>query len=60
MKRLCECTDSGCPVHEGKEDCGRRGNGTVYRVDMEDNTGTVMCAACADDAMQSGVFRYGK
>jgi hypothetical protein len=29
---------------------------TLYRVDMEDRTGTDFCEQCAADAMESGVF----
>jgi len=28
----------------------------LFRVDMEDETGTAMCEECADDALDSGVF----
>ncbi len=57
---LCECSDSGCPVkacHGGK--CSNRELATiiVFRVDMGDVTGTAMCRHCADDAMDSGLFR---
>ena len=30
---------------------------TVFRVDMDDRTGTAFCWPCAEDAMQSGLFR---
>jgi hypothetical protein len=30
---------------------------TLHRIDMEDATGTRMCAGCAEDALESGVFR---
>ena len=53
----CECMDRGCLEHRGgichedaAEDC------TVFRVDMEDQDGTAMCAGCAGDALESGVF----
>jgi hypothetical protein len=52
----CECGDSGCPAHKGTMHCGRRAVVTVFRVDMEDETGTIMCDACAADALESGVF----
>src|SRR5215831_10164032 len=52
----CECSDPGCPVKHGSKDCGKRTAGKVYRVDMEDRTGTAMCNACLEDAMDSGVF----
>jgi hypothetical protein len=50
----CECSDPGCPVCHGK--CRRKVYVTLYRVDMEDVTGTDMCQGCADDAMDAGVF----
>jgi hypothetical protein len=53
---LCQCSDPGCPVHPNHSDCSRRATTTVYRVDMEDETGTPMCDRCAEDAMDSGVF----
>jgi hypothetical protein len=52
----CECCDRLCPVHEGAE-CGRKGSQLLYRVDMEDRTGTLMCRFCANDAFESGLFR---
>lgn len=53
----CECSDPGCPVHQGREECDGVFTVTVYRVDMEDLTGTDMCEGCAADALESGVFR---
>lgn len=50
----CECRDGGCPVCHGK--CKAAAELTLYRVDMEDQTGTDMCGACAADALDSGVF----
>ena len=54
--RHCECSDPGCPAHQGKSECNKSRLVVVYRVDMEDRTGTAMCPRCADDAMDSGVF----
>lgn len=56
---FCECADAGCPAHRGAgcaatpwpEDRTR-----LYRIDMEDTTGTLMCSPCSDDAFASGVF----
>lgn len=57
---LCGCSDPGCPMHLGVSRCERPGPRRwltrVYRIDMEDETGTIMCADCADDALKSGVF----
>jgi hypothetical protein len=52
----CECSDPGCPVHKGTADCRWSASRLLYRVDMEDNTGTAMCDACAEDAFKSGLF----
>lgn len=50
----CECMDKGCPC-DG--DCREQATETVFRVDMEDDTGTKMCGTCADDAHLTGLFR---
>ena len=50
----CECTDPGCGCG-GK--CHGLGEYRLYRIDMEDKTGTGMCDSCSDDASDSGVFR---
>ena len=52
----CECSDPGCPVHAGKTECTKRAKGRLYRIDMEDETGTYFCEACWSDAWDSGVF----
>lgn len=52
----CYCTDPGCPVHKGRSACYHKGEITVYRDDMQDETGTPMCEDCAADALESGVF----
>lgn len=53
-KTKCECADSGCPKCKGK--CERKAMQTLYRVDMEDRTGTRFCNECAEDAYESGLF----
>ena len=52
----CQCTDRGCPVHEGKKSCDNKGAEILYRTDMHDETGTVFCEECASDAFDSGIF----
>lgn len=52
----CECAYPGCPVHKGTSDCREFANVILYRVYMEDNTGTAMCEDCAEDALLSGLF----
>jgi len=51
----CECADPGC---ECGGRCTRKAWQRVFRIDMEDYSGTVMCKRCVDDAMKSGVFSY--
>jgi len=51
---FCECGDPGCPICHGK--CRKPARTTVYRSDMEDETGTPMCEGCATDCMDSGLF----
>lgn len=53
---MCECNDSKCPVHNGQAECGNIGHVTLYRVDMEDLTGTLFCEPCASDALDCGLF----
>lgn len=52
----CECADPKCPVHYGQSQCVNRAAEILYRVDMEDRTGTAFCQECADDAFDSGMF----
>lgn len=56
---MCECSDPGCPVTHGQgcraNAAGKRGV-ILYRIDMEDVTGTLFCWSCANDATDSGVF----
>lgn len=52
--KVCECTDPGCSHCLGY--CQDIGETRVFRIDMEDYSGTLMCAKCTDDAMESGVF----
>lgn len=53
-KANCECCDSGCCC--GGE-CHRRAVSVLYRVDMEDGTGTAFCAECYEDAIASDLYR---
>jgi hypothetical protein len=55
-QRFCECSDPGCPIHEGQTQCVYRATENLFRVDMDDRTGTVFCAQCASDAYEAGVF----
>ena len=56
----CECHDKGCTaeMHTEAKRCGQLATVILYRVDMEDQTGTAFCEGCADDAAMSGVFAY--
>lgn len=55
--KTCECSDPGCWVHPTSPRCVSSYTFILYRIDMEDKTGTLMCAACAEDAYASGLFR---
>ena len=53
--RACECSDPGCDACMGR--CQTMGPTSIlYRVDMDDCSGTRMCEACAADAFESGCF----
>jgi len=52
----CECSDDRCPAHKGSGRCNHQATDILYRVDMQDETGTAMCDACSDDAFSSGLF----
>jgi hypothetical protein len=54
-KFTCECFDTCCPVHKGRH-CLESYTTTLYRTDMLDIGGTRFCEACANDAMEFGVF----
>jgi hypothetical protein len=65
-KSRCECIDRGCAAHPGRtcgESARRIEHGVTLpavllkRVDMEDRTGTLFCAACAEDALQSRLYQ---
>lgn len=56
MTNCCMCADKGCPEHPGRDECVLVATTTLFRVDMEDETGTPMCDPCADDALGSGLF----
>ena len=51
----CQCCDKGCPCCHGS--CSNAGTHTLYRMDMADETGTLMCDGCGDDAFASGLFQ---
>ncbi len=57
----CECFDTGDnhPINNSGRDglqCTRKATSTLWRVDMEDNSGTRFCEECGNDAMESGLF----
>ncbi len=54
----CECGDRECPAHTNKYSCDNEGKVLVFRIDMNDQSGTLMCEECADDAIESGIFTY--
>jgi len=50
----CECSDPGCPACGGQ--CAETAEIVLYRIGENDETGTMFCADCANDALDSGVF----
>ena len=57
----CECFDTGDnhPINNSGRDglqCTRKATMTLWRVDMEDVSGTRFCEECGSDAMDAGVF----
>lgn len=51
---ICEDGDPECPHCHGH--CKKPAIVILYRIDMEDQTGTAMCEDCSCDAMESGLF----
>lgn len=56
LSARCQCCDPGCPVHQGSGRCTAPATTVLFRVDMEDVTGTPMCDECAADGLESGLF----
>jgi hypothetical protein len=63
LNQFCECSDPECPAfthginEDGTPDCDEFAYaGRLYRIDMYDESGTLMCNRCAEDALESGVF----
>jgi hypothetical protein len=57
MKKLqCECSDPGCPEHEGKSECTKQAKHMVRRIDFEGQPKCYFCQGCYEDAIESGVF----
>lgn len=54
----CKCSDPGCKCCQGH--CARPAEQILYRVDMDDETGTAMCEGCADGAFECGLFCNGR
>ena len=54
--KKCECSDPGCPKHTGQSYCTLKATRRLFRIDMEDRTGTAMCEKCFEDALDSGMF----
>lgn len=52
----CECADANCAVDHGFQDCLNEGSSLLYRIDMDDQTGTLFCNECGEDAADSGLF----
>jgi hypothetical protein len=52
----CRCADPGCPQHKGISRCAEEACVTLFRIDMDDETGTAFCGNCGADAIESGLF----
>lgn len=59
-RMACKCADSGCPVHRNASYCTNMAVTVMVRVDTRDETGTAMCAGCASDAQDTGLFYEDK
>jgi hypothetical protein len=59
LSTTCECSDKGCRTHQGESHCHNQASELYFRVDMDDQTGTGFCDACASDACESGLFISG-
>ena len=51
----CECFDPGCPACHGH--CDNTATHIMYRIDMEDETGTAMREECSWGAFEFGLFK---
>ena len=72
MKSKCECADPGCLAHFGSSSCPKicLVASLVYdfenlsyfgtRIDQRDDSGTLFCPACAEDAAKTGLFTFEK
>jgi hypothetical protein len=60
MKTTCECADRQCAAHRGVARCGGLGLIILRRVDGADGAGTLMCADCRDQALESGDYDAGR
>ncbi len=49
----CECVDPGC---ECLGRCAELATDRLWRIDMYDWDGTLLCSSCSSDALDSGVF----
>lgn len=58
MPSPCECADPACPACHGR--CRNAGRVLLYRIDMADETGTLFCEPCADDAASTALYHYGE
>lgn len=63
MRIHCECSDPGCPVCKGQHERAHRAvlvagdRNNIVELERIDLGGYVsMCEACAEDALDSGVF----
>jgi len=53
----CRCKEPACNVAHGAAGCGSTEDVTIYRTTEPDEFGTKVCIHCAQDAVESGLFR---
>ena len=51
----CRCKNTECEEHKGKKECFLPAIVRLWRVDND--ISTVMCEACASEAMKTGMFK---
>jgi len=53
----CQCKEPACNVAHGASGCESTEDTTIYRTSEPDAVGMKVCVHCAQDAVESGLFR---
>ena len=56
MANQCQCSNPECPVHSGINKCANEATTCLYHMDMQEESGTMMCEGCASHAFDEGLF----